>query len=712
MEYLDGELLDQRFQRGAMEASEVRRLGAQIADALAAAHAGGVIHRDLKPHNVMLVSRQGGDSHASGAGPRGSSGEAASTMVKLFDFGLSRVPRNAVDAVDETSEGMVLGTPGYMAPEQARGESVTPAADIFSLGCVLFEAFYARRAFDGETSAARFRSTIDANAQPDPIRRREDPALADVIDHCLQKDPAQRPGTVSEVAAALRTQRASSQVPLNGQRSGVFGQLERREWLVLAGGAATVGIAWALFSHRSQGFEGIRSLAVLSFHDLSDGSTVATEDPNGASHPIGDRDLQSGEKLAALLVHELTRLSDLTIPRYRPMNAKTPRDFRRLGEQLGVDALLTGTMQTVQQASRQYLLIDIQLVSSATGEPLWEQQIRTNAADSFLQQSKLATEIAAAIGRRLTSTADELAPPNVESFSCLVDGATRLDPESVVGLEKALMCFERAHQVDRQFADALAGIALTSITLAAQSSTLESLELIVRSREACREALSLDPTSVDARLAAAMLDWQTTNRYDQAERTLHELSMTVPNHWQVLYQYGLLQLAMGKFAEAAKSLREASQLNPWSVLAKVDRARAAWFSGNTSRAIEEATRLRDKDDASLLARGLLVDIFESQQRFDLAAAQHDAMSPAAGQSESDYFQQRSGQLTQLPYGPFGAAMNQAILQSRSAEGINELQFAELADSTPPMMPLLVAVHPSFRAVRLLDRAQEIIYQAE
>jgi hypothetical protein len=184
--------------------------------------------------------------------------------------------------------------------------------------------------------------------------------------------------------------------------------------------------------------------------------------------------------------------------------------------------------------------------------------------------------------------------------------------------------------------------------------------------------------------------------------------MVAPNHWQVLHQYGLLQLAMGQFTEAARSLREASQLNPWSVLAKVDRARAAWFSGNVSRAIEDAIRIRDKYDANLLARGLLVDIYESQKRFDLAAAEHDALDWRVGQSEGDYLRQRAGRLEGLPYGPYGSAMNQAILRSRTPEGIDEFEFAELADSTPPMMPLLVAVHPSFHAVRLLDRAQEIL----
>jgi tetratricopeptide (TPR) repeat protein len=275
------------------------------------------------------------------------------------------------------------------------------------------------------------------------------------------------------------------------------------------------------------------------------------------------------------------------------------------------------------------------------------------------------------------------------------------------------MCFEDAHQVDRRFAEPLAGIALTSITLAAQSPTEKSLNLIVRAREAVSEALALDPTSIDARLAGAMLDWQTTNRYQQAERTLHELSMVVPNNWQVLHQYGLLQLATGQFSKAALSLREASQINPWSVMAKVDRARALWFSGNARRAIQDASRIKDKHRGNLLARGLLVDIFEHQQQYDLAILEHDAATWNAGNSDApvtadEYFRKRRERLIDLPYGPFGVAMNAAILQSRTREGIDDLQLAEIADSIPPMLPLLLAAHPSFHAARLLERAREIL----
>ncbi len=587
---------------------------------------------------------------------------------------------------------------------------MTEAADIFSLGCVLYESFYGRRAFEGDTVVARFRATMDHTPEPDPIRRRDDVALADLIDRCLQKDPGDRPKSASAVAALLRDQETEFDRISHHLESGyASGEIARRRLLMLATGAIVGGIAGAIAANRQhRGVNNIQSLAVLSFSDLDSESSPEAGSSTTTPDPIGERDLGSGEKLAALLVHELTRLSELAIPRFRPIRAETPKELREIGAELEVDALLTGSMRTVRQGTRKFLVVDIQIISSETGNQLWGKQIQSDSADNFLQQSRLATEIASAIGRRLTSTAEEAAPPSVESFNCLVDGKTRSDPESVAGLEKALLCFENAHQVDRRFADPLAGIALTSVILAAQSPTDQSLELIIRAREAATEALALDPTSIDARLARAMLDWQTTNRYQQAERTLRELSMVAPNNWQILHQYGLLQLARGEFSKASLSLREAAQINPWSVLAKVDRARAMWFSGNAERAVAEARRIRDKYDANILARGLLVDIFEHQRQYDLALAEQDAMTLNPGFGELDYLRKRREQLTVLPYGPFGTAMNEAILQSRTSEGIDELRLAEIADTTPPMLPLLLAAHPSFRAVRLLHRAQEIL----
>lgn len=731
MEFLDGQLLSDRLASSehSMSVREVRRIGAQIADALATAHDAGVIHRDLKPENVMLVPRSGGggsDVHDSNRLPD-------SMIVKLFDFGLSRAPHSEwTEGVDETQQGVVMGTPGYMSPEQAKGEHVTPAADVFSLGCVLFEAFYRRPAFDGATNIQRHKKTLECKPEPDTIRRRDDVLLAELIDRCLDADPSNRPQSTATIAEQLR-QRDSGDAVQSYVDSGVAaGRFTRRRVMELVGGGLVGSFVGGILIGESPfGLKNIRSIAVLSIVDktglpnsderspeaalLSTASSLAAtpiriaNQPLSPPEPMGDAELDEGEKLSALLVHELTRLSQVSVPRFRRIVGETPEKFREIANMLGVDALVTGDFTKSTTGTKQFLELDIQIISGRTGEQLWGKRFVKDAGESLLQQSELATMIASTIGQRLTSTLEEPAPPSVGSFACLVDAKVREDPDSLPGLERALMCYQMAHEEDPSFADAVAGIALTSITLAADCDPERSRQLILQARDNVREAKELDLYSIDGRLAEAMLDWQTTtvSRIGQAERTLQELAVVAPNNWQVHHQQGLLQLATGRLQEASKSLQEASQLNPLSVVLRVDRARLLWFDGNAERAKREAARIRDRYDGNKHARGLLVDIYEHLGLFDQAAGQHDAFNLNYGANDEEYFRERERHLAELPYGPFGSAINTAILRSRRGQ-MDETALADLIDFTPPMLPLILAAHPSFMELRSYPVAKEFL----
>jgi WD40 repeat protein/serine/threonine protein kinase len=181
MPYVAGESLQSRLDRtGPLDVTEVARIGYEAASGLAAAHARGVIHRDIKPGNLLL---EGEEAH-----------------VKITDFGLAR----AVNDVGLTQQGVVAGTPEYMAPEQARGEKVDHRADLFSLGSVLYACCTGGPPFRGETPLAVLRRVTDE--APPPIRNLEPrvPAWLDiVVARLLAKDPAQRFQTAAEVATLL-----------------------------------------------------------------------------------------------------------------------------------------------------------------------------------------------------------------------------------------------------------------------------------------------------------------------------------------------------------------------------------------------------------------------------------------------------------------------------------------------------------------------------
>ncbi len=187
MEWLDGEDLAARLERGPLSVSETFALGARVAEALAVAHAASVVHRDIKPSNIFLAG-------------------GAIERVKLVDFGIAREGAGA-----QTATGAVFGTPAYMAPEQARGApDVDARADVFSLGCVLYECLCAQPAFAGEHPLAILARVLLDDPRPAGELARVPPALDALLARMLAKDPAARPANGAEVVAALAAAAATS----------------------------------------------------------------------------------------------------------------------------------------------------------------------------------------------------------------------------------------------------------------------------------------------------------------------------------------------------------------------------------------------------------------------------------------------------------------------------------------------------------------------
>ncbi|EMI56632.1 serine/threonine-protein kinase, partial [Rhodopirellula sallentina] len=313
MEHLRGETLLQRMQRDRIESEpittqQVRNWGIQLADALAVAHSSGVIHRDIKPENVMVMRRTHPSSTTGSAKSSDSQTGSNESSLKLFDFGLSRVgstnwqkdsgltraltPENInkiSDTDSATRVGMILGTPGYMAPEQARGGVITPAADVFSLGCVLFEAMFGRPAFSGETATKRFSAVLEKQALADPARRRDDVALSDLILSMLSKDPAARP-SAADVLETLKATTPDSQISrrsvstITGSTANVDDGavvISRRRLVEMIGGAVAGGLlgATVLPSRASGEMRAIRSIGVLRFQSASETADAKGDTP-------------------------------------------------------------------------------------------------------------------------------------------------------------------------------------------------------------------------------------------------------------------------------------------------------------------------------------------------------------------------------------------------------------------------------------------------
>lgn len=737
MEHLRGETLLQRMRADRIvddpiSTDQVRNWGMQLADALATAHAQGVIHRDIKPENVMVMERS--RPHVLGDEERRGSSESDSSL-KLFDFGLSRVGSSRFESETEptgdssatlvelladgdssTRIGMILGTPGYMAPEQARGGVITPAADIFALGCVLFEAMFARPAFSGETATKRFAAVLEQQPLAEPLRRREDAGLANLILTMLNKEPSARP------VAAEVLERLQAGLPGGSSSASAAGDtvvISRRRLIEMVGGAAAGGAigAFLLPGARADELQSIRSLAVLRF--VPKGTRI---DPN-EDRRDADRALDQADKLSGLLANELSRLEGITVPKYDSLTAGEPQDYRAMAKRLEVDALVSGTFEVsdiVDADNRrnapavQKMVVNVNIVSGPTGKMLDGFTLTTSAGDELIEQASLAKRIAELVSRELKEGDERTHLKNADAFTCLIKGRTLSNPDTCQAMETALACFEHAILVDDTYPQAHAGIALTAISLAARVNDQRAAELIALSQESIPRALDLAPNNRDARLARAMLDYQILADFDRAAIELNSLARDDPNHWQIHQQAAWLKMIQLDETQGMILMRRAAGLHPTSWFMKAELARGEWFRGNTDRAIQSAASLlggkKITSEDELFPRGLLIDIHE--QSGDLAAAARVDVGLAwkPTQDAAAYYAAREKRLQDLPYGPFGPTINAAILQLRRNDldhpEAHDTLLSRLINAQLPMLPLVLCKHAAMEPITHLKQATE------
>jgi len=555
-ELLEGATLRERLRQAALDWREAAQIGIAIAEGLAAAHAKGIIHRDLKPENIFLTT---------------------DGQVKILDFGIARVKREVsaeaetLTWADTTKPGTVMGTIGYMSPEQVRGEAADAPSDVFSFGCVLYEMVSGQRPFARATTAEMIAAILDAEPSPLTQTGKKIPAeLERVIRHCLAKRAVERYQSARDLAFDLKA-------TLSGGSITAPARAQRRTHAVWVGvAAAIVALLIAAWLVRGSWREGaIDSLAVLPLVNAS-----------------GDANLEYlSDGITESLIDSLSQLPQLrvmargTVFSYKGKEV----DPRKVGQELNVRAVVTGRM--TQRGDD--LIIVAELVNAADGSRLWGGQHNRKLAELFAVQEEIARNISESLRLKLSGgERQRLAKrqtTNIEAYQLYLKGRYQLNNFTVEGLKKALGYFKQAIGLDPNYAPAYAGMSDVYIFLS--DTEMPGKEAMPMARAAAQKAVELDETLAEAHVALAMVkasyDWEWTEA-DRAFKRALELNHS---HAWAHNQYGIFLVAMGRFAEAKIEMDRARELDPLSPFVHVGTVWPVYFARQYDQAVEQLRRI-------------------------------------------------------------------------------------------------------------------------
>jgi TolB-like protein/Flp pilus assembly protein TadD len=604
MEYIPGETLAQKLAGGPLPEKEVAALGAQIASALEGAHERGVVHRDLKPGNIMVTSRG---------------------QVKVLDFGLAMLlrPEGEASQVETKSQAhAAVGTLPYMAPEQLRGEKVDARSDIYAAGAVLFEMATRQRPFPQE-SAPQLIDAIQHEAPPTPsaINRRLSPALDHIILKALDKDPRRRYQSARDLLVDL--ERLGAPAP---RRVASRPRTRALYWALAAAGALLAlvaviiglnvgGMRDRLLGRAAPGR--IESLAVLPLANLS-GNPEQEYFADGMTEEL----ITDLAKIGALRV----------ISRTSAMHFKgTDKPVPEIARQLNVDAIIEGSVMRSGNRVR----ITAQLVEGATDRHLWAESYERDLKDILALQHEVARAIARQIEVKLTprelvrfETARAVDP---EAYDAYLKGRYYWNKRTKEGISKGLESFQQAVARDPSYALAHAGVA-DAYSLLARWGFMPGNKAFPQAKAAAVRAVQLDDDLAEAHTALAAIKHYYDLDWPGAEEEYKRAIALNPNYPLAHDWYAILLTLRGRFEEAIAQVRWSQRLDPLSLISSSQAGWVFYFARQYDRAIEACRKGLELDPNHVPSHLWLGWGYEGKGMYPEAIAEYQkamALSPGA-----------------------------------------------------------------------------------
>jgi serine/threonine-protein kinase len=573
-EYVEGDTLLARMRRARMSVADAVEIAWQLADALAAAHAQGVVHRDLKPTNVVI-------------GPDG--------RAKVLDFGIARVVPSGGDAAASASGTVgvgLVGTPGYAAPEQYLSRDVDGRADLYALGVMLFEMITARRPFPGldavAVATAVFRdaapklSAFGGPAVP--------PALDALVARLLEREPSRRPGSGDEVLVELSPLRDAESSPLARRTAVLRRRVPTSAAVVVAATSLAVAVMVAGRAQWGSRVTGSES-PVIAVLPLTNMSGDAANDYLGAG--LAESLITSLASAPRVIV-----LSRSVVEESRQQNPDRASFLRALD----ASYLVTGTVQAVADQLRVTLNLERPDASVA-----WGRTVEGPTSDLFTLQSDLAAALSEALDHE--SPSRERRPPAAPSTASETaqlaywKGRAHFERRDLAGnVQTALQEFERAIAADPNFAIGYAGLAEAQWQMYVQTNDKQWAERAVESTE---RALQLEPDRPSVVYTAAITQYRS-GHYDNALQRLGRVLALQPTSEDAMRLKGTVLMRLNRVDEGLAEFNRVAAIRPSSVTLYTDKGLALYNAsrfGEALEAFEKAIALSPGSSVSLARAG-------------------------------------------------------------------------------------------------------------
>ena len=600
MELIEGETLEQRVHRARpLDARTTIEIAQQVTSALAAAEKHGLVHRDVKPANLMLVS------------PDGETGNNKKLLVKIIDFGLAKAVHSQTD-LKSLTHGRFVGTPAFASPEQFEHSALDVRSDIYSLGETLWFALTGKAPFSGR-SVEDIRRAQKSNVLPiERLKAAHVPhRLTSLLESMLAFEPASRPGT-QELAARL--QRCSPEAR-SVRRTRVT--LAAAALLILGASAAII-LLWVRTQNSILNLGALeKSVAVLPFENRS-------EDKANAYFAEGIQD----EILTRLAnIADLRVISRTSTQQYQ----SKPANLREIAKQLGVATVLEGSVQKVADQVR----VNVQLVNAQTDSHLWAETYDRKLTDIFAIESEIAKGIVASLQAKLTGREEQALAvrptSNPEAYDAYLRGlAYSVRPAqtapNALGAQKYL---REAVRLDPKFALSWALLSYVEARGYRTQNLQPTAALRDEARKAADTALTLEPNLGEAILAKGFYHYACLKDYDTAVSYFEQARQFLPNSSRIPELLAYLTRRRGQWDQSEAYFNQAEQLDPRNVALLFQHA----LLYKTRRLFSQALRKLDQilnitpDDMDTIMEKAVI----AQAEGDLprAAALMASMQPAA-----------------------------------------------------------------------------------